>query len=138
MNIPFADDSSFGLGEALLLTLEIFLFVIWIWIFVTIVVDVFRDHELGGWSKALWLLFLVVVPFISAFVYLIARGNGMRDRAIAEQADYQKAANQYIREVASSPVDDLAKLSDLKEKGVLSQEEFDRAKAKTLADHHND
>ncbi|MGB0889196.1 MAG: SHOCT domain-containing protein [Solirubrobacterales bacterium] len=136
MNIPFADDSSFGLGEALLLTLEIFLFVIWIWIFVTIVVDVFRDHELGGWSKALWLLFLVVVPFISAFVYLIARGNGMRDRAIAEQADYQKAANQYIREVASSPVDDLAKLNDLKEKGVLSQEEFDRAKAKTLADHH--
>lgn len=134
MTIPFADDS-FGLGEALLLTLEIFLFVIWIWIFVTIVVDLFRDHEISGWSKAAWLFFLIIVPFLSAFVYLIARGNGMRDRAIKEQAEYQKAANQYIREVASSPVDDLAKLNELKEKGVLSQEEFDRAKAKALAEH---
>lgn len=137
MTIPFADDS-FGLGEALLLTLEIFLFVIWIWIFVSIVIDLFRDHELGGWSKAFWLFFLIVIPFLSAFVYLIVRGSGMRDRAIAEQAEAQKMANQYIREVASSPVDDLAKLNELKEKGVLSQEEFDRAKAKALADHHGE
>lgn len=137
MTIPFADDS-FGLGEALLLTLEIFLIVIWIWIFISIVVDVFRDHELSGGKKAFWLFFLIVVPFFSAFIYLIARGNGMRDRAIAEQVEAQKAANQYIREVAGSPVDDLAKLNELKEKGVLSQEEFDRAKAKTLADHHGE
>lgn len=134
MTIPFADDS-FGLGEALLLTLEIFLLVIWIWIFISIVVDVFRDHELGGGMKAFWLFILIVIPFFSAFIYLIVRGNGMRDRAIAEQAEAQKLANQYIREVAGSPVDDLAKLNELKEKGVLSQEEFDRAKAKTLADH---
>lgn len=137
MTIPFADDS-FGLGEALLLTLEIFLIVIWIWIFITIVVDLFRDHEISGWSKAIWLFFLIIVPFLSAFIYLIARGGGMRERAIKEQAEYQKAANQYIREVASSPVDDLAKLNELKEKGVLSQEEFDRAKAKTLAEHHGE
>lgn len=136
MTIPFADDS-FGLGEALLLTLQIFLIVIWIWIFVTIVVDLFRDPDLSGGWKAIWLLFLIVIPFLSAFVYLIARGGGMRDRAIKEQAEYQKAANQYIREVASSPVDDLAKLNELKEKGVLSQEEFDRAKAKALTEHHS-
>jgi hypothetical protein len=132
--IPFADDS-FGLGEALLLTVQIFLFVIWIWIFVTIVVDLFRDHELSGWWKAVWLFFLIVIPFLSALVYLIARGNGMRDRAIKEQAEMQAQANQYIREVASSPVDDLAKLSELKDKGVLSAEEFESAKAKALAKH---
>lgn len=132
--IPFADDS-FGLGEALLLTIEIFLFVIWIWIFVTIVVDLFRDHELSGWFKAIWLFFLIVVPFLSALIYLIARGKGMQERAIHEQAEMQKAANQYIREVSSSPVDDLQKLSELKDKGVLTQEEFDSAKAKALAKH---
>lgn len=92
MTIPFADDS-FGLGEALLLTLEIFLFVIWIWIFVSIVIDLFRDHEIGGVHKAVWLLFLIVIPFLSAFVYLIARGSGMRDRAIARSRSRQKPRN---------------------------------------------
>jgi ABC-type multidrug transport system fused ATPase/permease subunit len=136
MNVLLASSDSWSLGDALLLTIEIFLFVIWIWIFVSIVVDLFRDHELGGFSKALWLLFLILIPFFSALVYLIARGNGMRDRAIKEASDIQKAQNQYIRDVATSPVDDLAKLNELKEKGVLSQEEFDKAKAKSLADHH--
>jgi hypothetical protein len=119
-------------------TLEIFLFVIWIWIFVSIVVDLFRDHEIGGVHKAAWLLFLILIPFLSALIYLIARGDGMRDRTIAEAAAVQKAQNQYIRDVAGSPVDDLAKLHDLKEKGVLSQEEFDKAKAKALADHQGE
>lgn len=135
MSIPFADDS-FGLGEALLLTIEIFFFVLWIWIFVTIVVDLFRDHEISGVKKAIWLFFLIVLPFISALVYLIARGSGMQERAIREQAEMQKVANQYIREVASSPVDDLQKLTELKDKGVLSPEEFEKAKAKALARHH--
>ena len=136
MSIPFA--SSFSLGDALLLTVEIFLFVIWIWIFVSIVVDLFRDHELSGGWKALWLLVLIIFPFISALIYLIARGSGMRDRSIQEQVDMQKAANDYIRQVSSSPVDDLAKLNDLKEKGVLSPEEFEKAKAKALAAHHGE
>lgn len=135
MSIPFADDS-FGLGEALLLTIEIFFFVLWIWIFVTIVVDLFRDHEISGVKKAIWLFFLIVLPFISALIYLIARGSGMQERAIREQAEMQKVANQYIREVASSPVDDLQKLTELKDKGVLSPEEFEKAKAKALARHH--
>jgi hypothetical protein len=136
MNLLLATDSFNSLGDVLLLTIEIFLFVIWIWIFITIVVDLFRDHELGGVHKAIWLFFLIIIPFFSAFIYLIVRGGGMRDRAIAEQAEAQKAANAYIREVAGSPVDDIAKLSELKDKGVLSQEEFDKAKAKSLEDHH--
>lgn len=134
MNTLLAADS-WSLGDALLLTIEIFLFVIWIWIFISIVVDLFRDHELGGWGKAIWLFFLIIVPFLSALIYLIARGGGMRDRAIKEAVDIQKAQNEYIRQVAGSPVDDLAKLNELKEKGVLSQEEFDKAKAKALEQH---
>lgn len=138
MNVLLAASDSWSLGDALLLTIEIFLFVIWIWIFISIVVDLFRDHELGGWGKAIWLFFLIIVPFLSALIYLIARGSGMRDRSIQEQIDMQKAANDYIRQVSSSPVDDLQKLQELKEKGVLSQEEFDKAKAKALADHHGE
>ena len=138
MNVLLAATDSWSPGDALLLTIEIFLFVIWIWIFVTIVVDLFRDHEIGGWHKAAWLFFLIVIPFLSALVYLIVRGNGMRDRTIAEAAAIQKAQNQYIRDVAGSPADDLVKLNELKEKGVLSQEEFDKAKAKSLADHHGE
>jgi hypothetical protein len=138
MNFLLAASDSWSLGDALLLTIEIFLFVIWIWIFISIVVDLFRDHELGGFAKAIWLLFLIVIPFLSALIYLIVRGSGMRDRSIQEQIDMQKAANEYIRQVSSSPVDDLAKLNELKEKGVLSQEEFDKAKAKALAEHHGE
>lgn len=137
MNALLAADS-WSLGDALLLTIEIFLFVIWIWIFISIVVDLFRDHELGGWGKAAWLFFLIIVPFLSALIYLIVRGGGMRDRAIKEAIDIQKAQNEYIRQVAGSPVDDLAKLNELKEKGVLSAEEFDRAKSKALADHQGE
>src|SRR4029079_3760142 len=100
MNVLLAASESWSLGDALLLTIEIFLFVIWIWIFISIVVDLFRDHELGGWGKAAWLFFLIIVPFLSALIYLIVRGNGMRDRSIQEAIDIQKAQNKYIREVA--------------------------------------
>ncbi len=138
MNFLLAASDSFSLGDALLLTIEIFLFVIWIWIFISIVIDLFRDHELSGGWKAIWLLFLIVIPFLSALIYLIARGSGMRERSIQEQADMQKAANEYIRQVSSSPVDDLTKLTELKEKGILSDAEFEKAKAKSLADHHGE
>jgi putative oligomerization/nucleic acid binding protein/phospholipase D-like protein len=122
------------LGEALLLALEIFFFVIWIWILITILSDLFRDHELSGWGKAAWVLFLVVVPFLAALIYLIARGSGMRDRAIKAQADAKQHMDAYIREQAHvSPADELHKLQDLKEKGALSEQEFERAKAKLLA-----
>lgn len=122
-----------NLGEALLLALEIFFFVIWIWILITILTDLFRDHELSGWAKAAWVLFLVFVPFITALIYLIARGEGMRDRTIKAQAEAKQHMDAYIREQAhSSPADELHKLSELKDKGAISAEEFDRAKAKLL------
>lgn len=129
--MPLAD---INLGEALLLAFEIFFFVIWIWILVTILTDLFRDHEISGWSKAVWVLFLVFIPFLTALIYLIARGNGMRDRTIKAQAEAKQHMDAYIREQAHvSPADELHKLNELKEKGALSGDEFEKAKAKLLA-----
>lgn len=129
--MPLADIT---FGELLLVVVEIFLFVIWIWILFTIITDLFRDHEMSGWAKAVWLLFLVFIPFLTGLVYLIARGSGMRDRAIKAQTDAKAHFDEYVREQAhASPADELHKLNDLREKGALSQEEFDQAKAKLLA-----
>jgi Phospholipase_D-nuclease N-terminal/Short C-terminal domain len=130
--MPLADIS---FGEILLVALEIFFFVIWIWILITILSDLFRDHELSGWAKAAWVLFLVFIPFLTALIYLIARGEGMRDRTIKAQADAKKHFDEYVREQAHSvsPAEELHKLAELKDKGALSSEEFDRAKQKLLA-----
>jgi hypothetical protein len=129
--MPLADIS---FGELLLVALEIFFFVIWIWILITILTDLFRDHELSGWAKAAWVLFLVFIPFITALIYLIARGAGMRDRTIKAQADAKKHFDEYVRDQAhaASPADEIHKLAELKDKGALSQAEFDQAKAKLL------
>jgi hypothetical protein len=126
-------DISFG--ELLLLVLEVFFFVIWIWILITIISDLFRDHELSGWGKAAWVFFLVFIPFLAALIYLIARGSGMRDRTIKAQADAKKHFDEYVQQQAhaGSPADELHKLSELKAKGDLSQQEFEQAKAKLLA-----
>jgi hypothetical protein len=129
--MPLADIS---FGEILLVALEIFFFVIWIWILITILSDLFRDHETSGWAKAAWVLFLVFIPFVTALIYLIVRGGGMRERAIKAQAEAKQHMDTYIQEQAhTSPADELHKLQELKEKGALSSEEFDKAKAKLLA-----
>lgn len=132
MPLPIADVS---FGELLLVALEVFFFVIWIWILITILTDLFRDHEMSGWGKAAWCLFLVIIPFLASLIYLIARGNGMRDRTIKAQADAKKHFDEYVQQQAhaGSSADELHKLSELKAKGDLSQEEFDQAKAKLLA-----
>jgi hypothetical protein len=128
--LPIAD---IGFGEILLLVLEVFLFVAWFWILIAIISDLFRDHEISGWGKAAWVFFLVFLPFLGALIYLIARGDGMRDRTIKAQEDAKGEFDSYIRQQAhSSPADELHKLSELKQKGELSAEEFERAKAKLL------
>lgn len=119
----------------LLLVVEIFLFVIWIWILVAIIGDLFRDRKLSGVVKAVWVFFLVFIPFLSALIYLIVRGEGMRDRTIEAQADAKRHFDEYVREQAhtGSPADELHKLQELREKGALSDAEFEAAKAKLLA-----
>jgi hypothetical protein len=129
--LPLAD---VNFGDLLLLVFEVFLFIAWIWILVAIIGDLFRDHEMSGWAKGIWIIFLVFIPFLSALVYLIARGDGMRDRAIKAQSEAKKHFDEYVRErAASSPAEELHKLNDLREKGALTTEEFDAAKAKLLA-----
>jgi hypothetical protein len=106
----------------------------WIWLLITIFGDIFRDHELSGWGKALWILFLVVVPWLGALVYLIARGRSMNERARAQALRNEQAFGQYVRETAgtTSTADELAKLADLRDRGTISAEEFEQAKAKAL------
>ena len=127
--------ADFGLGEALLTVLEIFLFVIWFWILIYVLTDLFRDHQISGWAKAAWVLFLVVLPLLGSLVYLIARGDGMRDRTIQAQAEARHHYESMVQEAAAggSPADELAKLSDLKQKGMITDDEFARAKEKLLA-----
>jgi len=130
--MPIAE---FTLGDALLTVIEIFVFVTYFWILITIFGDLFRDHQLSGWAKAGWVLFVFVVPLLGMLVYLIARGEGMRERAVKEQADMRRHMDEYILQTAggSSSVDELHKLSELKDKGAISDAEFERAKAKLLA-----
>ncbi|MFN8205209.1 MAG: SHOCT domain-containing protein [Solirubrobacteraceae bacterium] len=125
--------AAIGFGEALLLVLEVFLFVAWIWILVAIVSDLFRDHEMSGWGKAAWILVLVLIPFLGALIYLIARGDGMHRRTIEAQLNAKRQFDDYIREQSrSTPVSDLEKLDELRRAGVVNEEEFARAKARLL------
>ena len=126
--------ADYSFGEALGTVLAVFIFVAWIMVLFTILSDLFRDHEMSGWGKAVWVFFLIFLPFITALIYLIARGSGMRDRTIKAQADAKKHFDDYVRQTAhTSPADELHKLQELKEKGALSDDEFQQAKAKLLA-----
>lgn len=108
-----------------------YLFFIWIWLLISIFGDIFRSPDLSGVAKAFWTLFVIVLPLLGVLVYLIARGDSMRDRGAQAAADQQAAAQSYIREAAgtSSTADELAKLAALRDQGVLSPAEFDAQKA---------
>ena len=127
--------AAYELGDGLVTVITIFFLIIWIWILIFILTDLFRDHELSGWWKAIWVLFLVFIPFLTALVYLIARGGGMRDRAIAAQAEAQKQMDSYVRQTvgAGSTADELAKLAELHKAGSLSDSDYEAAKAKVLS-----
>jgi ABC-type multidrug transport system fused ATPase/permease subunit len=113
----------------------IFLWVIWFWILITVFIDIFRSRDLSGWAKALWFIFVLFIPLIGVLVYLIARGGKMHQRAERDQQQADQEFRSYVQEAAGSatPADQLAKLADLRDRGVISAEEFDREKAKILA-----
>ncbi|WP_328392994.1 SHOCT domain-containing protein [Streptomyces sp. NBC_00390] len=112
----------------------IFLWVLWLMLLFRIIIDIFRDHDMSGWVKAAWLLFVVIVPFLGVLVYVIARGKGMGQREFKAAQDQRQAMDTYIRETAGGGgnAQELAKLSELKAKGDLTEEEFQQAKAKLL------
>ncbi len=130
--------ADFTFGQALLTVLEVFLFAAWLMILFVIIGDLFRDHQISGWGKAAWVIFLIFVPFLAALIYLIARGDGMRERALAQQQEQQKQLDTYIRQTAGSgggggsAADELTKLAQLHDQNKLSDEEFERAKAKIV------
>jgi hypothetical protein len=114
--------------------LMFFLFVFWLFILFRIIMDIFRSHDLGGWGKAGWFIFILFLPFLGVFVYLIARGGKMHERDVQMATEQEAQFRSYVQQTAGSgSADELAKLADLKAKGVISDAEFDRAKAKILA-----
>lgn len=125
--------AAISFGQALLTVLEVFLLVIWVWLFVTVILDLFRDDGISGWAKAGWVILLIVLPILGVLIYLIARGDKMRERYIVQQRELRQATDEYVRSVAASLADELAKLNELREKGALSAEEFAQAKASLLS-----
>ena len=115
--------------------LGIFVFLIWFWLLVIIFGDIFRSRDMGGGAKALWVLFVIILPFLGILVYLIARGGKMHERAAEQAAQQQKAFDAYVKQAAGSgsSVDELAKLADLKNQGAITDAEFEAQKAKLLA-----
>jgi Short C-terminal domain/Phospholipase_D-nuclease N-terminal len=116
--------------------LGFFLLIIWFWLLIVVFSDIFRSHDLGGVAKTLWVIFVIVLPFLGIFVYLIARGGQMHERAAAQAAQQQKAFDAYVKETAGTGADSteqLAKLAELKQQGVITEAEFDSQKAKILA-----
>ena len=111
-------------------------FVMWIWLLVTVFVDLFRSPEMGGWAKAGWFLFVLVLPLVGVLIYLIAHGRTMAEHAAHHAAEQEQAFSTYVRQVAgdgASTTDQLVRLADLRDRGALSAEEFEQQKAKILA-----
>ena len=130
-------DSSYPLLNLFWTMCILFLWVLWIWILIWVFIDIFRSHDLSGWAKTLWFLFVLFIPLIGVLVYLIARGGSMQERAAqqAQQQD-QELRSQVQQAAASSPAstaDQLSKLAGLRDRGDISAEEYEREKARVLA-----
>ena len=133
--MPLASSYSYPLLGAFWTIFEIFLWVIWIWILIYVFIDIFRSRDLSGWAKALWFIFVLFIPLIGVLVYLIARGGSMHERAVKEAQQQDQEVRRYIQQAAGEPnsADQLAKLADLRDRGVITADEFEREKAKVLA-----
>ena len=121
---------------SLFVTMLIFFgFVVWIWLLIVVFGDIFRSHDIGGFAKALWVLFVIFLPLVGVLVYLIARGGKMQERTERNVQEQEQAFDTYVRDVAgteSSPVDQLAKLAQLRDQGVITEQEFHAEKSKLL------
>jgi hypothetical protein len=129
--MPASDYPLLSVFWTMLLFFGFFLF---LWLFIVVVIDVFRSHDMGGFAKALWLIFLIILPILGIIIYLIARGGSMHERQVAQMRQQDQEFRSYVQEAAGGgTADELAKLADLKAKGVISDAEFDAQKAKLLA-----
>ena len=110
-----------------------FCFVIWIWIVIAVLTDVFRRHDIGGWAKAAWTVFVIVLPFLGVLIYVIAQHDGMRDRNLEQAKEQQAQMDEYVRDTAGGSATEIAKAKELLDSGAISQDEYDKIKAKALA-----
>src|SRR6478672_8832895 len=127
--------SEFGTGQVFWSMLWFFLFFIWLWLLITVFSDIFRSHDMGGFAKAIWVIFVIFLPYLGVFVYLIARGHKMQEHAIDAAKANDAATRAYIQQAAGtsgSTADELARLADLKQQGVIDDAEFERLKAKAI------
>jgi Phospholipase_D-nuclease N-terminal len=124
-NYPFAD--------AIWTMLIFFVWILWFWMLFTVFGDLFSRHDIGGWAKAGWSVFVIILPFLGVFIYLIAEGKSMGERAMQRAQGQQRQMDDYVRSVASSgPSDQIAKGKELLDSGAITQTEFDQLKAKAL------
>ena len=115
--------------------LILFVWIAWLFIFFHVVIDIFRSHDIGGWVKALWFLAVVLLPLLGVLVYVLVRGDSMRDRDVARAQEQQAQMDAYVRQAAGSSAgvaDELSKLNELKSSGVITDDEFNAQKAKLL------
>jgi hypothetical protein len=134
--VIFADD--FGTGQVFWSMLWFFLFFIWIWLLIVVFTDIFRSHDMGGFAKTLWVLFVIILPYLGVFVYLIARGHKMAEHAQQDAVAQQEAFNRAVVQAAgtgggSSTADQLSKLADLKASGAIDDAEFQRLKSQLIS-----
>lgn len=129
--------AEFGTGQVFWSMLWFFLWIVWIWLLIVVFGDIFRSHDLSGWAKALWTIFVILVPYLGVFVYLIARGHKMQEHAVQAAQQNDAAFRQYVQTAAQTggkgTADELSRLADLRDRGVITEEEFQQAKAKALA-----
>jgi hypothetical protein len=127
--------SGYPLLNAFWTMLWFFLWILWFFLLFRVILDIFRSRDLGGWGKAGWLIFVIILPFLGVFVYLIARGNKMTQRDVEDAQAADQAMRAYVKDAAGSgggTADELAKLADLRDRGVISEGEFQQSKAKVL------
>jgi len=113
-----------------------FLFFIWIWLLIVVFADIFRSHDLGGFAKALWVIGIIIVPYLGVFVYLIARGHKMSEHAMEAAKAQDAAMRQYVQSVGGSgggAAGEIAHLAELKANGTITDAEFEQGKAKALS-----
>jgi hypothetical protein len=127
--------AEFGTGQVFWSMLWFFLFFIWIWLLIVVFGDIFRSDDLSGWAKALWCIFIIVVPYLGVFVYLIARGHKMQEHSVKAAQAQEAAFRGYVQDVAGSgggAAEEISRLADLRDRGVISEAEFQQAKAKAI------
>jgi Short C-terminal domain/Phospholipase_D-nuclease N-terminal len=127
--------TSYPFLEVFWTMLIFFAFVIWIWILITVLIDIFRRHDTSGFAKVLWIIFIIVLPYLGVFVYLIVEHKGMTERAVKQQEAAQSQMDQYVKSVAkhTDPAEQITKAKGLLDAGTISQAEFDQIKQKALA-----